>query len=458
MDNKVVCVVGPTACGKTKMGVALAQRFGGEVVSVDSMQLYRGMTVGTAAPTAEEMEGVPHHMVAVADPAESWSVARYVREADACVQDILRRGKRPVLVGGTGLYLDALVRGQDFAAGSQGGEIRRELQERLAKDGAEALLEALEGLLGEGYQPGGDLLLALSMDGLSGGAGARSIAAHLKARSLSPCFVLDHGGYATMEAFRTYLPKNAPLALIGICEKGEIQGRMTADREVSSRPGRERARPVDELLRAGARLTRRPRRARLCAASETMLSELGKKAPLLQRWLVRRPRLTFPLMRLLWRKRSVFHQFFVSERTVCEISAPGTPQTPAAQASLTFRQTLIPGVRAAEARHRIRCLAGNEDLRLSFSMCEDAGASSDPSGEAWEALETAIEIQFERAVIVPCLSPFVTDGRFYAQPGGRVYRFSPFLLTGEEALSGMCTVTDGTLQTAVQFFRSMLCV
>ena len=96
MDNKVVCVVGPTACGKTKMGVALAQRFGGEVVSVDSMQIYRGMTVGTAAPTAEEMEGVPHHMVAVADPAESWSVARYVREADACVQDILRRGKRPV--------------------------------------------------------------------------------------------------------------------------------------------------------------------------------------------------------------------------------------------------------------------------------------------------------------------------------------------------------------------------
>ena len=143
MDNKVVCVVGPTACGKTKMGVALAQRFGGEVVSVDSMQIYRGMTVGTAAPTAEEMEGVPHHMVAVADPSESWSVARYVREADACVQDILRRAKRPVLVGGTGLYLDALVRGQDFAAGSQGGEIRRELQERLAKDGAEALLEAL---------------------------------------------------------------------------------------------------------------------------------------------------------------------------------------------------------------------------------------------------------------------------------------------------------------------------
>ena len=71
MDNRVICVVGPTATGKTKMGVALAKRFGGEVVSVDSMQIYRGMTIGTAAPTAEEMDGVRHHMVAIADPAES---------------------------------------------------------------------------------------------------------------------------------------------------------------------------------------------------------------------------------------------------------------------------------------------------------------------------------------------------------------------------------------------------
>ncbi|MBQ7887204.1 MAG: hypothetical protein IJ313_09970, partial [Clostridia bacterium] len=76
-----------------------------------------------------------------------------------------------------------------------------------------ALLEALEALLNEGYQPGGDLILALSMDGLSGGAGAASMAAHLKARSVVPCFVLDYGGYVTMDAFRTYLPKGAPLAL-----------------------------------------------------------------------------------------------------------------------------------------------------------------------------------------------------------------------------------------------------
>ena len=139
----VLCVVGPTATGKTKMGVALAKRFDGEVVSVDSMQLYRGMAIGTAAPTREEMEGIPHHMVAVADPAESWSAARYVHAADACVQDILGRGRLPVLVGGTGLYLDALIRGTDFAAGSQGTALRQQLQRRARQEGTETLLEEL---------------------------------------------------------------------------------------------------------------------------------------------------------------------------------------------------------------------------------------------------------------------------------------------------------------------------
>ena len=143
MAQRVICVVGPTASGKTKMGVALAKRFNGEVVSVDSMQIYRGMAIGTAAPTPEEMEGVPHHMIGVADPAESWSVSRFTEAADRCVQDILSRGKLPVLVGGTGLYLDALVRGNTFAAGQQGGAVRQELQERLAQEGAAALLAEL---------------------------------------------------------------------------------------------------------------------------------------------------------------------------------------------------------------------------------------------------------------------------------------------------------------------------
>ena len=143
MAQRVICVVGPTASGKTKMGVALAQRFHGEVVSVDSMQIYRGMAIGTAAPTPEEMEGVPHHMIGVADPAEQWSAARFAAAADRCVQDILRRGKQPIFVGGTGLYLDALVRGSAFAAGQQGGPVRQALQQRLAREGAAALLAEL---------------------------------------------------------------------------------------------------------------------------------------------------------------------------------------------------------------------------------------------------------------------------------------------------------------------------
>ena len=139
----IVCVVGPTACGKTKLGVLLAKAHDGEVVSVDSMQIYRGMTIGTAAPTAEEMAGVPHHMVAVAEPGENWSVAKFAAQADRCIQDILSRGKLPILVGGTGLYLDAIVSGRDFAPGEAGGEIRTRLQGRLEREGIAPLLEEL---------------------------------------------------------------------------------------------------------------------------------------------------------------------------------------------------------------------------------------------------------------------------------------------------------------------------
>ena len=140
---KILCVVGPTACGKTRMGILLAKRYNGEVVSVDSMQIYRGMTIGTAAPTPEEMDGVHHHMVAIADPEENWSVARFVEEADKCIQDILSRGKLPILVGGTGLYLDAIIAGRTFAPGQSGGEIRRALEQRLADGGIEPILEEL---------------------------------------------------------------------------------------------------------------------------------------------------------------------------------------------------------------------------------------------------------------------------------------------------------------------------
>lgn len=143
MAPKIVCVVGPTACGKTTLGVLLAKKLNGEVVSADSMQIYRGMTVGTAAPTAAEMEGVPHHMVAVADPAEQWSAARYAQTAIPIIDDILARGKLPILVGGTGLWLDAVVKGHGFAGGHAGGAVRKKLQERLEAEGIGPLLEEL---------------------------------------------------------------------------------------------------------------------------------------------------------------------------------------------------------------------------------------------------------------------------------------------------------------------------
>lgn len=143
MAPKIVCVVGPTACGKTTLGILLAKKYNGEVVSVDSMQIYRGMTIGTAAPTEEEMEGIPHHMIAVADPAEQWSVARYAQEAIPVIDDILERGKLPILVGGTGLWLDALVKGNNFAGGSAEDPMRAQLQREFEEQGIEPLLEEL---------------------------------------------------------------------------------------------------------------------------------------------------------------------------------------------------------------------------------------------------------------------------------------------------------------------------
>ena len=143
MAPRIVVVAGPTACGKTTLGVLLARKFGGEVVSVDSMQIYRGMTIGTAAPTEREMDGVPHHMIAVAEPDEQWSAARYAEAAIPVIDDILARGKLPILVGGTGLWIDALVKGHGFAKGQAGGAVRRRLEERLAREGIAPLYEEL---------------------------------------------------------------------------------------------------------------------------------------------------------------------------------------------------------------------------------------------------------------------------------------------------------------------------
>ena len=140
--SKLIVVCGPTASGKTALGVALAQTLNGEVVGADSMQIYRGMDIGTAKPTEEEKQGIPHHMIDVADPGEDFSVARYVALASACVEEILARGKQPILVGGTGLYIDSLLRGRQFAPFE--GKIRRELMARLSEQGVEPLYEELQ--------------------------------------------------------------------------------------------------------------------------------------------------------------------------------------------------------------------------------------------------------------------------------------------------------------------------
>ncbi len=142
-SKKILVIVGPTASGKTRMAVELAKAHNGEVVSADSMQIYRRMDIGTAKPTAEEMDGVPHHMIDVADPEEDFSVARYVEMASACVDGILSRGKLPIVAGGTGLYVDSLLSGRTFAAFSPDSSLRKELEAELAERGGEAMLAEL---------------------------------------------------------------------------------------------------------------------------------------------------------------------------------------------------------------------------------------------------------------------------------------------------------------------------
>ena len=143
MASRLIVLSGPTASGKTALGVLLAETLGGEVVSADSMQIYRRMDIGTAKPTPEETRGVAHHMLDVAEPEEDYSVARYVAEASACVDEIFARGKQPILVGGTGLYIDSLLSGRTFAGGPVDPALRQELNERYDEIGAAGLLGEL---------------------------------------------------------------------------------------------------------------------------------------------------------------------------------------------------------------------------------------------------------------------------------------------------------------------------
>ena len=141
--QKILVVAGPTASGKTAAGIALCQRFGGEVVSADSMQIYKHLTVGTAKPTPEEQQGVPHHLIDFLEPSENYSVAQYLEDARRAIADIASRGKLPVIVGGTGLYISSLVDNLQFADEPQDDAIRQRLWEEARQQGAQAAWERL---------------------------------------------------------------------------------------------------------------------------------------------------------------------------------------------------------------------------------------------------------------------------------------------------------------------------
>ena len=143
--NPIICIAGPTASGKTALAVELAKELNGEVVSCDSMQVYKRMDIGTAKPTMEEMQGIPHHMIDVAEPEEDFSVSRYCCMAAPIVDDIVARGKTAIIAGGTGLYMDSLMRGNAFAPFPSTG-VRERLEAQADSEGMETMLSRLSSI------------------------------------------------------------------------------------------------------------------------------------------------------------------------------------------------------------------------------------------------------------------------------------------------------------------------
>ena len=141
--KNIICVVGPTASGKTALAIELAKEYHGEVVSCDSMYVYKRMNIGTAKPTAEEMQGIPHHMIDICEPTEDFSVSRYTEMAAPIVDNILARGKTAIIAGGTGLYVDSLIRGNDFADVPATGH-RMRMEQQIEQEGIGPLLEELQ--------------------------------------------------------------------------------------------------------------------------------------------------------------------------------------------------------------------------------------------------------------------------------------------------------------------------
>jgi len=144
MKPRVLVIVGPTAVGKTALSLQIAARLGGEIISADSMQVYRGMDIGTAKPTLSERSYVPHHLIDVVDPGAAFSAADYQRLARCAVDDILGRGRLPIFSGGTGLYIRAAIDDYNFTASENNPEVRQKLHQELQEDGLDALYHRLK--------------------------------------------------------------------------------------------------------------------------------------------------------------------------------------------------------------------------------------------------------------------------------------------------------------------------
>jgi len=140
---ELIVITGPTATGKTLLGVKLAEALDSEVVSADSMQVYTHMDIGTAKPEKDEISNIPHHLISYISPFEDYSVARYVEDASNCIDKILSCGKTPVIVGGSGLYIDSLLKGQKFSARGN-DDLRRTLEDEYDSIGGEAMLAKLQ--------------------------------------------------------------------------------------------------------------------------------------------------------------------------------------------------------------------------------------------------------------------------------------------------------------------------
>jgi len=144
MQKKIIAVAGPTASGKTALSIEIAREFNGEIVSCDSMQIYKGMDIGTAKPTEEEKAGILHHMIDIVEPFENYNVVNYKNDAEKVIDDILKRGKLPVVVGGTGLYMDSVLNNVKFSETEEISDKRKKLTDLLEQKGKEYMHSMLK--------------------------------------------------------------------------------------------------------------------------------------------------------------------------------------------------------------------------------------------------------------------------------------------------------------------------